>query len=51
MDDAKPPSLFRPNTDSLRVMSALAQEGQATAVDTPDTYFSKSWLQPRQRYS
>jgi hypothetical protein len=40
-----------PNTESLRVMSALAQVGHATCVETPATYFSKSLPQPRQRYS
>jgi hypothetical protein len=40
-----------PNTESLRVMSPLAQAGHATWVETPGTYFSKSFPQPRQRYS
>ncbi len=34
-----PPSLLRPKTDSLRVMSPLAHSGQATVEDTPGTYF------------
>jgi hypothetical protein len=45
------PSLFIPKTDSLRMMSALSQLGHATALDVRGTYFSKSFPQPRQRYS
>jgi hypothetical protein len=51
MEATNPPSLFIPKTDSLRVMSPLAQDGQATVVEAPGTYFSKSLSQARQRYS
>src|SRR5439155_16124175 len=43
----KPPSLFRPKTESLRVMSPLWHVGQATVVEGPWTYLSKSCPQPR----
>jgi hypothetical protein len=46
-----PPSLFSPKTESLRVMSPLWHVGHATFVEGPWTYFSKSWPQPRHRYS
>ena len=45
------PSLLRPNTDSFRLTSPLAHVGHATAVAAECTYFSKSFPQPRQRYS
>jgi hypothetical protein len=51
MDATTPPSLRRPKTESLRVMSPLAQVGHATLAEAPGTYFSKSALQLRQRYS
>jgi cell division septation protein DedD len=52
MEEAtNPPSLLSPKTESFRVMSLLAQPGQATFVDAPGTYFSNSRPQPRQRYS
>ena len=40
-----------PKTESLRVTSPLAHDGHATFVDAPGTYFSKSFSQPRHRYS
>src|SRR5882762_4955863 len=42
-DDATPGAVFRPKTDSLRMTSGLWHVGQATAVVTPATYFSKSF--------
>jgi len=50
-DGSNEPSLFMPKTDSLRVTSALSQLGQATPLDVRGRYFSKSFPQPRQRYS
>jgi hypothetical protein len=51
MDATAPPSLRIPKSESLRVMSPLAQLGHATLAAAPGTYFSKSALQARQRYS
>jgi hypothetical protein len=48
---AGPPSALRPKTDSFRVMEALAHDGQATTALETGTYFSKSALHSRQRYS
>jgi hypothetical protein len=45
------PSLFIPKTDSLRMTSPLSQSGHAIVLDVRGTYFSKSFPQPRQRYS
>jgi hypothetical protein len=47
----KPPALLSPNTESFFVISRPSQAGQATTRVAPDTYFSKSFPQPRQRYS
>ena len=56
MADAAPegtsdPSVFIPKTDSLRETSALLHAGHATSDDVRARYFSKSFPQPRQRYS
>jgi hypothetical protein len=50
-DGTNEPSLFIPKIDSFRLTSALAQLGQATPLDVRGRYFSKSFPQPRQRYS
>jgi hypothetical protein len=50
-DGTSEPSLFIPKTDSFRVTSALSQPGHATPLDVRGRYFSKSFPQPRQRYS
>jgi hypothetical protein len=50
-DGTKLPSLFMPKTESFRMTSAPSQLGHATLADVRGRYFSKSFPQPRHRYS